>query len=135
MILLWMEKMKNWLQFFLFVPVFHTRWTKKIKPLFIVPLKEIIFQLVKFFLIWELICFWNQAYCRFIGKDFIHILLFFFSFTLGFTSCLLWKILWRSRNHQTSHWKNSSSLSTSGSNLPISHKYLSKQQIFPIHPW
>ena len=60
MILLWMEKMKNWLQSYLFCPVFLARRTIRIKLLFILPLKEIILQLVNFSLIWELICFWHE---------------------------------------------------------------------------
>ena len=60
MILLRMEKMKNWLQFY---QNFLFWWIGEIKIrklLFIMPLKEIIFQLVNFFLIWELICFWAE---------------------------------------------------------------------------
>jgi len=66
MIFLWTEKMKNWLQFYQNF-LFWWIWEKIIKHRFFLPLKDIIFQLVIFFLIWELICFWNQAKIRFIG--------------------------------------------------------------------
>ena len=131
MILLWMEKMKNWLQFYQNILFWWIGETKKIKLLFIVPLREIIFQLVNFLLIWELICSlmeWLRIYSVFIVS------LSDLSFVLVFSSSLLWRNLSKSRNHQTPHWKNSSSLSLFGSNLWISHNSSSKQ-IFPIHPW
>ena len=130
MILLWMEKMKNWLQFYQNFLFWWIGWMKTRKLLFIWPLKEIIFQLVNFFLIWELMCS-LMAWLRINSFNF-HLVL---SFKLGFSSCLLWKELSRSRNHQPPHWKNSSSLSIFGSNLLFSQRSLSKEQLFPIHPW
>jgi len=56
MIFLWMGKMKNWLQFYQNILFWWIGETKIRKLLFIIPLMEIILQLVNFFLIWELIC-------------------------------------------------------------------------------
>jgi len=53
-ILLSMEKMKNWLQFYQNIPFWWIGEREKTKHLFILPLKEINFQLVYYFFIWEL---------------------------------------------------------------------------------